>query len=103
MSHQVFIHSLPNFCFFDVDKPSSPDLSFQSLIDVTDIITALSQSNGEVANITVNIENIDGYFTQFIYSWFNAYTEYFSNGVKVFGGHIATIKSGDTLQLTVVA
>ena len=103
MSNQIFINAQPPICFFDIQKPDVTDLSFENLIDVADIITELSQSNGEVANITANIDNTDGYFTQFIYSWFNATADYFHDGVKIFSGHIATINSGQNLQLTVVA
>jgi len=103
MSKYVAILSSPNIAFYDFDKPVGYELAFQNLINVTDIITELALSGGEVANITINIDNVNGEFTKFIEYWFNSIAEYWQNGVKIFEGKISSIQSSATLQLTVIA
>lgn len=103
MSEKIIIFGTPTFVFYDTDKPNQYDMEFDTLIDVTDIITDLNISGGEVANITVNIDNVDGKLTKYLDDWFNAAVEYWQDGKKVFQGTIATIKSDTALQLTVIA
>lgn len=103
MNNKIIIAGTPNFVFYDNVKPNDYDLEYDRLIDVTDIITELNQSGGEVANITVNIDNIGGELTKYLDSWFNAIVEYWQDGTLFFQGSIATIQSDSTIQLTVVA
>ena len=103
MAKHLVIYAQPNIVFYDTTQPATPEFAFESLISITDIITELSQSGGEVANITVNIDNVNGELTRYFDGWFGTIAEYWKDGKKIFSGTVSTIQSSATLQLTIIA
>lgn len=101
MNKYVVIYGLPVLAFYDINKPNY-SLCFPHLLSITDIIKDLASQGGEVANITVNIDNIQGNLTRYLHEWFGKRLEYYLDDSLEFSGTISSIQSSETLSLTVI-
>ena len=102
MNKHVIINSTPPFAFYDASKPANYELAFPQLLSISDFIKELAIEGGEVANMTVSIDNVQGGLTSYLNGWFNKECAYYLNNSLQFTGKISTIQSGDTISLTVI-
>ena len=102
MSNHIIINGEIDIALYSTPKPTlTADASFPRLLEIPPAVSEMASEGGEIANISLDIENQGGSLTALLAGHVMGYpATLYADGVAQFSGRVTDIKIGPVSSIS---